>query len=131
MSYTTLVQHFEPQSRRLTNFHYYCYYYYYECGLSFIIWLLVSFAFYKFLQTLRGLNYSSYSERYIHIFLPFHLISSHLHQHHLKTNIRGNCISLVDRRVGDTTCGYKAKDITPSIAWRGQAWKEEALDDRP
>jgi len=24
---------------------------------------------------------------------------------------------------------HKAKDITPSIAWRGEAWKEEALDD--
>ena len=31
----------------------------------------------------------------------------------------------------DTTCGYKAKDITPSIAWRREAWKEEALDDLP
>ena len=30
-----------------------------------------------------------------------------------------------------TTCGYKAKDITPLIAWRREAWKEEALDDRP
>ena len=27
------------------------------------------------------------------------------------------------------TYGYKAKDITPSIAWRSEAWKEEALDD--
>ena len=69
---------------------------------------------------------------YMHIYTSsFLCISSHLHQHHLKTNIRGKCISLVDRRVGDTTCGYKAKDITPSIAWRGEAWKEEALDDRP
>ena len=31
----------------------------------------------------------------------------------------------------DTTCGHKAKDITPSIAWRREAWKEEALDDFP
>ena len=31
----------------------------------------------------------------------------------------------------DTTCRYKAKDITPSIAWRREAWKEEALDDLP
>ena len=31
----------------------------------------------------------------------------------------------------DTTCGYKAKDITPSITWRREAWKEEALDDLP
>ena len=31
----------------------------------------------------------------------------------------------------DTTCGYKANDITPSIAWRREAWKEEALDDIP
>jgi len=31
----------------------------------------------------------------------------------------------------DTTCGHKAKDITPSIAWRREAWKEEALDDLP
>ena len=29
----------------------------------------------------------------------------------------------------DTTCGYKAKGITSSIAWRREAWKEEALDD--
>ena len=34
-------------------------------------------------------------------------------------------------RVRDTTCGLKAKDITPSIAWRREAWKEEALDDLP
>ena len=27
----------------------------------------------------------------------------------------------------DTTCGHKAKDITTSIAWRREAWKEEAL----
>ena len=26
---------------------------------------------------------------------------------------------------------HKAKDITPSIAWRRQAWKEAALDDLP
>ena len=31
----------------------------------------------------------------------------------------------------DTTCGHKAKDITPSIAWRRKARKEEALDDAP
>ena len=30
-----------------------------------------------------------------------------------------------------TTCGHKAKDITPSIAWKREAWKEEALDDLP
>ena len=29
----------------------------------------------------------------------------------------------------DTTCGHKAKDITPSIVWRREARKEEALDD--
>ena len=29
----------------------------------------------------------------------------------------------------NTTCGHKAKDITPSIAWRREACKEEALDD--
>ena len=27
--------------------------------------------------------------------------------------------------------GHEAKDITPSIAWRREAWKEEALDDLP
>ena len=27
------------------------------------------------------------------------------------------------------TCGHTAKDITPSIARRREAWKEEALDD--
>ena len=31
----------------------------------------------------------------------------------------------------DNTCGYKAKDITPSIHWRREAWKDEALDDLP
>ena len=31
----------------------------------------------------------------------------------------------------DTTCGYKTKDITPSIAWRREALKEEVLDDLP
>ena len=31
----------------------------------------------------------------------------------------------------DTTCWHKAKDITPSIARRREAWKEEALDDLP
>ena len=31
----------------------------------------------------------------------------------------------------NTTCGHKARRITPSIAWRREAWKEEALDDLP
>ena len=31
----------------------------------------------------------------------------------------------------DTTCRHKAKDITPSIAWRREVWKEEALDNLP
>ena len=31
----------------------------------------------------------------------------------------------------DTTCGHKAKDNTQFIAWRREAWKEEALDDLP
>ena len=31
----------------------------------------------------------------------------------------------------DITCGHRAKDITSSIAWRREAWKEEALDDLP
>ena len=26
-------------------------------------------------------------------------------------------------------CRHTAKDITPSIAWRREAWKEESLDD--
>ena len=30
-----------------------------------------------------------------------------------------------------TTCGHKAKDITPSIAWRREAWKEEAVENLP
>ena len=34
-------------------------------------------------------------------------------------------------RAWDTTCGHKAKDITPSKAWRREAWKEEALKDLP
>ena len=29
----------------------------------------------------------------------------------------------------DTSCGYKARDITLSIAWRGEVLKEKALDD--
>ena len=29
----------------------------------------------------------------------------------------------------NTTCGHKAKDITPSTAWRREAWKEEVLGD--
>ena len=31
---------------------------------------------------------------------------------------------------GDTTCGHKAKDITPWITWRREAWKEEASTRR-
>ena len=31
----------------------------------------------------------------------------------------------------DTTCEYKAKDITLSITWRRESWKEGALDDLP
>ena len=31
----------------------------------------------------------------------------------------------------DTTCGHNAKDITPLLAWRREALKEEALDDLP
>ena len=31
----------------------------------------------------------------------------------------------------DTTRGYKATGITPSIAWMRETWKEEALDDLP
>ena len=31
----------------------------------------------------------------------------------------------------DTTCWHKAKDITPSITWRREAWKEEVLGDLP
>ena len=27
------------------------------------------------------------------------------------------------------TCGHKVRDITPSIAWRREAWDVEALDD--
>ena len=33
--------------------------------------------------------------------------------------------------IWDTTCGHKAKDITPSVARSREAWKEEALDDLP
>ena len=29
------------------------------------------------------------------------------------------------------TCGHKARDVTPSIAWSREALKEEALDDLP
>ena len=35
------------------------------------------------------------------------------------------------RSLRHTSCGHKASDITPSIAWRREAWKEEALDDLP
>ena len=31
----------------------------------------------------------------------------------------------------DSTCGHKAKDITPSVSWRRETLKEEALDDLP
>ena len=31
----------------------------------------------------------------------------------------------------DSTCGHKAKDITQSIAWRREAWTEEALVNLP
>ena len=31
----------------------------------------------------------------------------------------------------DSTCGHKAKDITPLTAWRREAWKEEELDNLP
>ena len=31
----------------------------------------------------------------------------------------------------DITCGHKAKDITPLIAWRRKALKEEVLDNLP
>ena len=31
----------------------------------------------------------------------------------------------------DTTCRYKAKDVTPSSSWRRETLKEEAIDDLP
>ena len=31
----------------------------------------------------------------------------------------------------ETACRHKAKDITPSITWRREAWKEDVLDDLP
>ena len=34
-------------------------------------------------------------------------------------------------RVPLASCGHKDEVITPSIAWRREAWKEEALDDLP
>ena len=33
--------------------------------------------------------------------------------------------------LGDTTCGHKAKDITPLVAWRREALKKEAIGDLP
>ena len=30
---------------------------------------------------------------------------------------------------GDTTCGLKATDFTPLVAWRREAFKEKAVDD--
>ena len=33
--------------------------------------------------------------------------------------------------VWDTTSRHKAKDITPSITWRREAWKEETLNNLP
>ena len=33
--------------------------------------------------------------------------------------------------LGDTIYGHRAKDITPLIAWRREALKEEAIDDLP
>ena len=43
--------------------------------------------------------------------------------------VKGN--DRADRLAGKATLrsGYKAKDITPSIAWGRGAWKEETLDD--
>ena len=35
------------------------------------------------------------------------------------------------RGARDTTSGRKAKNTTPSITLRSEAWKEEALDDHP
>ena len=31
----------------------------------------------------------------------------------------------------DITCGHKTKDVTPSIAWKREVWKEEVLDNLP
>ena len=31
----------------------------------------------------------------------------------------------------DTTCGHKAKEITTSVAWKREAWEEEALNNLP
>ena len=39
--------------------------------------------------------------------------------------------SEVLRNVRHYLQGLKAKDITPTIAWRREAWKEEAVDDLP
>ena len=43
----------------------------------------------------------------------------------------GQCKSHKCWEAWDTTCIYKAKDITPLTAWRREAWKEEALDVLP
>ena len=44
-----------------------------------------------------------------------------------------NCVSEDLKCWGawNTTCGRKTKDITPSIAWRREAWKGETLDYLP
>ena len=36
-----------------------------------------------------------------------------------------------DRKTKRRSCGNKVKNIIPSIVWRREAWKEEALDDLP
>ena len=50
-----------------------------------------------------------------------------------KLSSQVNCFSkdLKCWEAWDTTSGHKAKDITPLIAWRREALKEEALDDLP
>ena len=43
-----------------------------------------------------------------------------------------NSMTLLQKvKSGDTARGHKAKDITPSITWRREARKEEALEDLP
>jgi len=48
-----------------------------------------------------------------------------------KDRLTGKATLISGLLLGRSACGHKAKDITPSIAWRREAWKEEALDDLP
>ena len=58
-----------------------------------------------------------------------HYLQAQSQRHHTIDHLEE---SGVDRGIAsDTTCGHKAKGITPSITWRREAWTEEALQTLP